>query len=82
MSLLLFTRLFTVTGIGLGLMNFPWLESPSQPFIHKAFQNAYQGRTSIWWMQKQQLKKGEEEVKQPQKAISNTRVEAGPDRDR
>jgi hypothetical protein len=33
-------------------------------------------------MKKQQLKKGEEEIKQLRKAISNTRVEARTDRER
>ncbi|KAH6684716.1 hypothetical protein B0J14DRAFT_693881 [Halenospora varia] len=37
---------------------------------------------SSWWMKNQQLKKGEEEIKQLRKEISNTRVEAGTDRDR
>jgi hypothetical protein len=33
-------------------------------------------------MKKQQLKKGDEEIKQLRKAISNTRVEAGTNKDR
>ncbi|KAH8775686.1 hypothetical protein F5882DRAFT_464489 [Hyaloscypha sp. PMI_1271] len=37
---------------------------------------------STWWMKKQQLKKGEEEIKQLRKAISNTRVKVRADRDR
>lgn len=81
MPLPLFACLVIGTGIGLGLTSIliMWVTF-SQPFI--AFQNAYQDRPSSWWMKNQQLKKGEKEIKQLRKAISNTRVETGADRDR